>query len=74
MKSPEIKQGQGFIETENENPVQKEIEKQSCEGCGLWSIFFFFLFKNQRRTSNEPRVVLSLWIQETFLLGHTEYY
>lgn len=44
MKSPEIKQGQGFIETENENPVQKEIEKQSCEGCELWSIFFFFFF------------------------------
>lgn len=30
MKSPEIKQGQGFIETENKNPVQKEIGKQSC--------------------------------------------
>lgn len=73
MKSPEIKQGQGFIETENKNHVQKEIGKQSCEDYELWSIFFFF-FKNQRRTSNEPRVVLSLWIQETFLLGHTEYY
>lgn len=45
MNSPEIKQGQGFIETENENPVQKEIEKQSCEGCELWSIFFFFFSK-----------------------------
>lgn len=71
MKSLEIKQGQGFIETENKNRVQKEIGKQSCE---LWSIFFFFFSKNQRRTSNEPRVVLSLWIQETFLLGHTAYY
>lgn len=40
MKSPEIKQGQGFIETENKNPVQKEIGKQSCESFELWSIFF----------------------------------
>lgn len=42
MKSPEIKQGQGFIETENKNHVQKEIGKQSCEDYELWSIFFFF--------------------------------
>lgn len=49
MKSPEIKQGQGFIETENKNHVQKEIGKQSCEGYELWSIFFFFFFQKSKK-------------------------